>query len=142
VHRISLALPQYPDLEDILYYIDNEIKSLLNTEGSIVILLDEEKNELFVLGAAYDNRATQKRIREIRFSLDQLVAGRVIKTGEPIIVNDTSKDFELHQERDRKLGYTTRNLLLVPLKSRNRTIGVLGAINKKKGISMIKMLIC
>jgi PAS domain S-box-containing protein len=133
VHRISLALPQYPDLEDILYYIDNEIKSLLNTEGSIVILLDEEKNELFVLGAAYDNRATQKRIREIRFSLDQLVAGRVIKTGEPIIVNDTSKDFELHQERDRKLGYTTRNLLLVPLKSRNRTIGVLGAINKKEG---------
>jgi len=133
MHRISLALPQYPDLEDILYYIDNEIKSLLNTEGSIVILLDEEKNELFVLGAAYDNRATQKRIREIRFSLDQLVAGRVIKTGEPIIVNDTSKDFELHQERDRKLGYTTRNLLLVPLKSRNRTIGVLGAINKKEG---------
>ncbi len=133
MHRISLALPQYPDLEDILYYIDNEIKSLLNTEGSIVVMLDEEKNELFVLGAAYDNRVTQKRVREIRFSLDQLVAGNVIKTGEPMIVNDTSENFELHRERDRKLGYTTRNLLLVPLKSRNRTIGVLGAINKKEG---------
>lgn len=133
MHRISLALPQYPDLEDILYYIDNEIKSLLNTEGSLVVMLDEEKNELFVLGAAYDNRATQKRVREIRFSLDQLVAGKVIKTGAPMIVNDTSENFELHQERDRKLGYTTRNLLLVPLKSRNRTIGVLGAINKKEG---------
>jgi len=133
MHRISLALPQYPDLEDILYYIDTEIKSLLNTEGSLVVMLDEEKNELFVLGAAYDNRATQKRVREVRFSLDQLVAGNVIKTGEPMIVNDTSVNVELHRERDRKLGYTTRNLLLVPLKSRNRTIGVLGAINKKEG---------
>lgn len=132
--RISLALPQYPNLEDIVYYIDSEIKSLLNTEGSLAILLDEEKNELFVLGAAYDNRATQKRVREVRFSLDQLVAGRVIKTGEPIIVPDTSADVELHRERDRKLGYTTRNLLLVPLKSRNRTIGVLGAINRKQGV--------
>ena len=132
--RISLALPQYPNLEDVLYYIDSEIKSLLNTEGSIVILLDEEKNELFVLGAAYDNRATQKRAREVRFSLDQLVAGKVIRTGEPIIVPDTSKDIELHQERDRKLGYTTRNLLLVPLKIRNRTIGVLCAINRKEGV--------
>jgi len=133
MHRISLALPQYPDLEDILYYIDTEIKSLLNTEGSLVVMLDEEKNELFVLGAAYDNRVTQKRVKEIRFSLDQLVAGNVIKTGEPMIVNDTSENVELHRERDRKLGYTTRNLLLVPLKSRNRTIGVLGAINKKEG---------
>jgi len=133
MHRISLALPQYPDLEDILYYIDTEIKSLLNTEGSLVVMLDEEKNELFVLGAAYDNRVTQKRVREVRFSLDQLVAGNVIKTGEPMIVNDTSENVELHRERDRKLGYTTRNLLLVPLKSRNRTIGVLGAINKKEG---------
>ena len=133
MHRISLALPQYPDLEDILYYIDTEIKSLLNTEGSLVVMLDEEKNELFVLGAAYDNRVTQKRVREVRFSLDQLVAGNVIKTGEPMIVNDTSVNVELHRERDRKLGYTTRNLLLVPLKSRNRTIGVLGAINKKEG---------
>ena len=131
--RISMALPQYPDLEELLDYISDEIKALLSSEGALVILLDEEKEELFFLGVAYDDEATEKRVKEIRFPLDQLVAGNVIKTGEPIIVSDTSKDPHLHQERDKRLGYHTKNLLLVPLRSSDRIIGVISAINKKEG---------
>ena len=41
--RISMALPSYPDLEDLLDYLSTEIKRLLNVEGALVILLDEEK---------------------------------------------------------------------------------------------------
>ena len=131
--KISMALPEYPDLQDILYYINSEVKSLLGTEGSITILHDEIKNDLFILGAAYDDMDTEKRAREIRFSMNQLVAGQVIQSGEPMIVNDTSAHRPLHEERDRKLGYKTRNLVLVPLKSSDRMIGALCAINKKEG---------
>jgi signal transduction histidine kinase len=99
----------------------------------VVILLDEERQELFFPGAAYDDSATQKRVREIRFQIDELMAGQVIHSGEPMIVSDTSKDYVLHTERDRKLGYKTKNLLIVPLRSRDRIIGVLTAINKKQG---------
>jgi PAS domain S-box-containing protein len=132
--RVSMALPEYPDLEDLLYYINNEVKSLLGTEGSITVLQDEIKNDLFILGAAYDDMDTEKRAGEIRFSMDQLVAGEVIRTGEPMIVNNTSTNRPLHEERDRKLGYRTRNLVLVPLKSSDRIIGALCAINKKEGL--------
>ncbi|MGE5840706.1 MAG: PAS domain S-box protein, partial [Deltaproteobacteria bacterium] len=132
--RISMALPEYPDLEDLLYYINSEVKSLLGTEGSITILHDEIRNDLFILGAAYDDMDTEKRAREIRFSMNQLVAGEVIRTGEPMIVNDTSTNRPLHEERDRRLGYETRNLVLVPLKSSDRIIGALCAINKKEGL--------
>lgn len=131
--RISMALPEYPELEDLLYYINSEVKSLLNTEGAIVILHDEHKGDLFILGAAYDDMDMEKKAAEIRFSMDQLMAGRVIRTGEPLIVNDISVDQEIHQDRDRKLGYETRNLVLVPLKSIDRNIGVLCAVNKKNG---------
>jgi signal transduction histidine kinase len=132
--RISMALPEYPDLQDLLYYINSEVKSLLGTEGSITVLQDEIKNDLFILGAAYDDMDTEKRAREIRFSMNQLIAGQVIRSGEPMIVNDTSTQQGLHEERDRKLGYTTRNLVLVPLKSSDRMIGALCAINKKEGL--------
>jgi PAS domain S-box-containing protein len=131
--RISMALPEYPDLEELLDYISTEVKRLLGTEGGVVILLDEERQELFFPGAAYDDSATQKRVREIRFQIDELMAGQVIQSGEPMIVSDTSKDAILHTERDKKLGYKTKNLLLVPLRSRDRIIGVLTAINKKQG---------
>ena len=131
--RISTALPEYPELGELLDYISNEVKRLIDTEGALVMLLDEEKDELFILGSAYDDTATQKKVKEVRFSIDQLMAGKVIKSGEPLIVSDTSEDAELHRERDKKLGYHTRNLLLVPLRSSDRIIGVLCAINKKEG---------
>ncbi|MBE9572178.1 MAG: GAF domain-containing protein [Proteobacteria bacterium] len=131
--RISTALPEHPELGELLDYISNEVKRLIDTEGALVILLDEEKDEFFILGSAYDDTATQERVKEVRFSMDQLIAGRVIKSGEPLIVSDTSEDAELHRERDKKLGYHTRNLLQVPLRSSDRIIGVLCAINKKEG---------
>jgi len=131
--HLSLALPQYPELGDLLYYVNGEVKRLTDSEGCVVILLDEGKQEFFVIGAAYDTTDTQKRVKEVRFSLDELVAGKVVKSGEPLIVYDTSLDRELHEERDRKLGYRTRNLAIVPLRGRDRIGGVLCAINKKKG---------
>jgi len=132
--RISTALPEHPDLEELLDYVDSEVMRNLETEGSVAILLDEEKQELFVLGAAYDDQATQKRVKEIRFRMDELVAGEVIRTGKPIIVSDTSKNAALHRKRDRKLGYKTRNLALVPLRTSDRITGVLCALNKKEGL--------
>jgi len=131
--RISMALPEHPDLADLLSYVNSEVKALLGTEGAMAVLHDEIKGDLFILGAAYDDRDTQERIEEVRFPMDQLIAGRVIRTGESLIVSDTAVERPLHEERDRKLGYRTRNLALVPLQSSDRIIGALCAINKKIG---------
>jgi PAS domain S-box-containing protein len=134
MRRISMALPEHPDLEGLLDFISSEVKRLLGSEGALVILLDEKRQELYFPGAAYDDMTTQKRVKETRFHMDQIVAGKVIQTGEPIIVPDASKDPDLYPERDKQFGYHTRNLLEVPLKSSDRTIGVLCAINKKEGV--------
>jgi PAS domain S-box-containing protein len=132
--RISMALPAYPDLGNLLDYISSEIRRLLNVEGAIVILLDEEKHELYFLGAAYEDQATQKRAKEIRYPADKGVSGRVIKTGEPIIVPDTSQDPNFYSLVDEQIGYTSRNMLDVPLRIGDRIIGVLAAINKIAGV--------
>ncbi|MGD9032652.1 MAG: PAS domain S-box protein [Desulfobacteraceae bacterium] len=131
--RISMALPEYPDLDNLLDYISDEVKRLLGTEGALVTLLDEERDELFFLGAAYDDTTTQKRVKEIRFPVDQIASGKVIRTGEPLIVSDASKDSYLYPERDKKLGYHTKNYILVPLRSGDRIIGAIAAINKREG---------
>lgn len=132
--RISMALPEYPDLEELLDYISSEVKQLLETQGALVILLDEEREKFFFLGAAYDDTATKKRIKKIRLPIDGMASGIVIKTGEPIIVNDSSRDLDLYPERDKTFGYHFRNYVLVPLKSSDRIIGVLAAFNKLEGV--------
>lgn len=132
--KISTALPQYPELGELLDYISGEVKQLLNAEGALVVLLDEEKQELFFPGAAYDDSKTLKRVKESRFALDDLMAGTVIRTGEPVIVNDISKEPKSFPERDKKLGYQTRNFVEVPVRSGDRIIGVIAALNKNEGI--------
>jgi signal transduction histidine kinase len=131
--RISTALPEYPELEDLLDFISNEVKRLLNAEGALVILLDEEKNELFFKSGAHDDTAAERRIKEIRYPADKGVSGEVIRTGKPVIVHDTSEDPNFYPVVDRQAGFKSRTLLDVPLRSKDRIIGVLCAMNKKTG---------
>lgn len=131
--RISTALPAYPDLEDLLDYISAEIRRLLDVQGALVILLDEENKELFFLGVAHEDSSTLERAKKIRYPADKGVSGHVIRTGEPVIVPDTSQDPNFYSVVDAQIGYPTRNMLDVPLRSGDRAIGVLCAINKKTG---------
>ncbi|MCK4767039.1 MAG: PAS domain S-box protein [Desulfobacula sp.] len=134
IMRISAVLPEYPELEDLMNYISKEVKGLLNTEGALVLLYDEITDELFFTGGAYDDSDTEKRAKTFRFPADSLLAGKIIKTGEYALVNDTEKLMNDYPERDGKLGYKTKSLLEVPIKSEDRIIGVLCAINKKQNL--------
>ena len=130
--RISTALPAYPELEKLLDYISDEIRVIINTEVAFVILLDDERNEFSYVGVAHDTLETEKRIKEFRFPADRSVAGKVVRTGEPIIVSDISREPDFYPGVDEKIGYITRNMLEVPLWGRNQIIGVLCARNKRE----------
>jgi len=131
--RTSLALPEYSDLDHLLSYISGEIKSLLDAEGALVILLDEEAQEFYFKSAAHDDPDTQNRAKEVRYPADKGVAGKVIRTGEPVLVKDVSDDPDYYSLVDVQAGFKTRNMLDVPLKSGDRTMGVICVINKKRG---------
>lgn len=134
IMRISAVLPEYPELEDLMTYISKEVKTLLKTEGAIVLLYDEIKEELFFTGGAYDDSDTDKRAKTFRFPIDSVLAGEIVKTGEYALVNDAEKLLKDYPGRDERLGYKTRSLLEVPIKSEDRIIGVLCAINKKQNL--------
>ena len=131
--RIAKALPQYPDLPELMDYITREVKELLQTQGAVVLLHDEIKADLFFLGAAYDDAHTEARARTVRFTLDEVLAGKVMRTGEPAMINNADAALAAYPERDKKLGYQTRSILCAPIHSEGRIIGVLCAINKKAG---------
>jgi PAS domain S-box-containing protein len=131
--RISRALPKYNSLIECLDYINKEVKDIIGTEGAVILLMDFERDDFYTLSSAYDDQDTSLRRREIRFSKDEVAATRVVETGKPVVVHNPSEQPALYKERDKKLGYTTRNLLEVPLRGENRIFGVLGAMNKKVG---------
>jgi len=131
--QISRALPRYPVLEELLDYITDEVKRLLNTEGAVVGLFDEDLKYISFLGAAYDDRSAQRQIKTVRRPANKGVMGRVLRTGEPAMVADTRKDPDFTHELDAAIGFHTDNLLIVPLEGGESIIGILTAINKKAG---------
>ncbi len=132
--KISMALPEYPDLEELLEFISNEVKSLVKAESALVVLLDEERQEFFFKAAAHDDDLMRRRVKEIRFPSDQGISGRILKTGKPLLIEDMAKVTDLQVVVDREAGLKTHSLIAVPLRSHDRIIGVLCALNKKEGV--------
>lgn len=133
MNRISLTLPQYPDLKRLLFYLNTEIKRMLGTESANTILLSEDNKQFYFLSAAHDDLDTRKKIEKARFAVDDLISGQVIKTGRPMYINDMTQTREKYHLRDQIIGYEVKNVILVPLRIKDRIIGILAADNKKAG---------
>jgi PAS domain S-box-containing protein len=133
MHRISLTLPAYPELRELMTFIVDEVRQLVGSEIANLLLYDEEKNELVFFVTAHKEKSVEQRVNETRFPIDKLMAGTVIRSGRPVIDNHASESGVFFKERDAKLGYRTRNVVQVPLHSGERIIGVLAAANKLEG---------
>ncbi len=103
---------------------------LMKSEVGSLLLIDEEKNHLY-FEVALGNR--EDAIRRITLNIGEGIAGWVAQTGESLIVNAPEKDPRFFKGVDEKTEFKTRNLICVPVKVKERTIGVLEAINKEKG---------
>lgn len=117
------------DLDKMLQLIMKSIKGVMEAEASSLMLHDAETNELYfskVEGGSH-------KVKEIRIRADQGIAGQVMQTGKPLIVNDVTKSKFFFKGVDKKTSFQTKAIVCVPLISQNKTIGVLQALNKQGG---------
>ncbi len=131
--RISTALPRYPQLEKLLDYISDEVKGLLKVEAVGVVLPDEDTKELILKGGSCDDAPVQAGEKELKLPLEKQLAWKVFESGEAAIVEDASREAGFDPEPYNQAGYQVRNILDMPLRGKDRVIGVLCAVNKKEG---------
>lgn len=101
---------------------------LMEAEAGSLLLLDEPTGELYFEVALGEKG---EEIREIRLKPGEGIAGHVAQTGVPVIVNDVQKDTRFSRVADNKSGFVTRNMVCVPVKARDKMLGVLQAINRR-----------
>ncbi len=129
--RMSKALHRYRSMDRLLSYVTRLIQVLMQASGASVIFLDPEKHEFYFQMAAYDDSAAGRKLSTVRFPADKGVAGEVYRTGKPLIVPDYSKCPFAYKQVDEQVQYETRNMLDVPLRIKDKMIGVLCAVNKR-----------
>lgn len=101
---------------------------VMDAEAGSLLLLDETTGELY-FDVAHGDKGDA--VREIRLRFGEGIAGDVARTGEPIIVDNVQRDPRFFRQADEVSGFTTRNMICVPVKAHGRFLGVLQAINRK-----------
>ncbi len=116
-------------LDNLLMLLVDIATDAVQADRGTLFLADYENKELF-------SRVLQGgEIQEIRFPLDQGIAGAVIKSREAMIIKDAYADPRFNKEIDLRTGYKTRNLLALPIQHPGggpQTIGVLELLNWKR----------
>jgi Nif-specific regulatory protein len=71
---------------------------------------------------------------ELRVPDDRGVVGQVVQTGQPLRVDSNTEPERINRQVDQALGYETRTILCVPLRSQSgEVIGAFELINKAEG---------
>ncbi|NJD55086.1 MAG: HD domain-containing protein [Nitrospirae bacterium] len=103
---------------------------LVEAETGSLLLVDRATGELFfevALGEQGD------KLKQIRLGKGQGIAGWVAESGEPIIIRDVAADPRFFGGADARSEFTTRDMICVPVSTKERSLGVLQAINKTTG---------
>jgi len=126
--EISRHWNQNQRTDDLLQQIAEASTQLLAAERASIFLWDKANRTLVgrpALGVEDD---------ELRLPDNAGVVGQVIQTGEPRRVDRDEAQREVDRSVDRQLGFQTRNLLCVPLRSpRGELFGAFEMLNKVGG---------
>ena len=124
------ALASTRELDQLLNVIISEVQQVLQCEGSGVLLYDPEKDDFYWRSVKDKESFLASAREEIRIPKDKGVCGWVFSRGEPALVHDAVNDPRLYRGVEEKSGFTTRTMVCVPLQAREKTLGVLYALNK------------
>ncbi len=117
-------------LDELLSLIMNSAADLLGAETSSLLLLDDETGELTVEVAT---GGPAPAVEKQRVPPGVGIAGWVVENDEALVVDRPQEDARFYGGIDEKSGFETRNMLAVPLRTKERVIGAVEVINKREG---------
>lgn len=128
--NVSALINSTLDHSEIQERTIKALMTLLDAEAGSLMLIDEETGELYFEVATGEKG---QMLKQIRLSKGQGIAGWVAMNGEPLIVNDVQADSRFFGKADKQSGFITKSIICVPVKSKDKIIGIIEGINKVSG---------
>ncbi len=104
-------------------------KDMLDAEASSLLLFDDAG----ALRFEYVEGPAVHALKGKAIKSGEGIAGWSAKEGKPVIKNDVNKDPRFSKRFDDESGFITKSIICVPLIFGGRCMGVIEAINKRKG---------
>ncbi len=124
--EVSRLLASTLELDEILDILMTRAGDVIGCEGTSLLLLDPTGKYLEFVVAKGDKGGA---LKEHRLPVGSGVAGWVAQHGRPLLVRDVREEPRFFPGYDQETGFHTRSLMGAPLSVRDRTIGVIEAVN-------------
>lgn len=130
VIEISRDLASTLDLNTLLDDIVSAAADVTRAEAASILLYDDTARQLYFQVATNIDEPT---MRGLIVPLDKSIAGWIVTNRKSLRIDDAQKDDRHFGEVEQTIGFATHSLLGIPLVTKNKVVGVLEVINKKKG---------
>lgn len=128
--ELSVTLNSTLDLDALLQLITATATELLDCEAASILLYDEKNPRLFFAAATGSD---PKKLAEIPVPIENSLAGAIFRTNQPLILNNAEQDPRHYSLVSDHIKFKINTLLGVPMPIKDRTMGVLEAVNKRSG---------
>ncbi|HET7010372.1 MAG TPA: ATP-binding protein [Anaerolineales bacterium] len=128
--EISVTLNSTLNPPRLLEFLIGSAADLLESEAASILLVDEKSQQLYF---AASTGSDPDELRGIPVPLEGSIAGTVFREDRPLIINEVSGDPRHYRQVGERVQFETRSLIGVPMRVRERRIGVIEAINKRRG---------
>jgi signal transduction histidine kinase len=127
--EISRELNSTTDIDELLTLIIREAAALTGSEAASILLLDPRTRELRFKAASQ----MQPEMIDMPVPLENSIAGAILTSNEPLIIDDVSKDPRWNPNVSQAIEFRTHSILGVPMHDVEKPVGVLEALNKHEG---------
>jgi HD-GYP domain-containing protein (c-di-GMP phosphodiesterase class II) len=128
--EIARAITSTSDVDAVLRKIGTAAEKLTNTMASSIMLLDDDKKNLYFKVASGDKGTI---LTKLKVPVGEGIAGWVAKYVEPLVIQDVSTDSRFTGKIDSESGFRTKSILCVPLIVNSELVGVAEVLNKIDG---------
>jgi GAF domain-containing protein len=111
-------------------------RAIFAAKASSVLLLDEEANELVFEAVVGEG---EESLLGRRFTAGTGVAGWVLATRTPLVIEDVARDPRFAKEVAEGTGYVPQGLMAVPLLHDERALGVLEVLDRQSRFTLEEM---
>jgi GAF domain-containing protein len=102
-------------------------RAIFGAKAASVFLLDEEAEELVFEAVAGEGEG---ELIGMRFPAGNGIAGWVLTTRQPLVVDDLSTDTRWSRSQAESTGYVPKSMMAVPLLVGERALGVLSVLDR------------
>ena len=127
--ELSRAFSSRLDFDELLPLVLRRCKEVLRAEGCSLLLHDEKTSELYFPATSSVTAGVDERLRDLRFSVTQGIAGEVMRTARPLLVSNAEGDSRFYADVDAVTGAQTVDILCAPLRTHAGVVGVIEVLN-------------